>query len=108
MELLLQVKQATNQIVMNCADIDIITASYAPEGDEGKKLSWSGVLVFIHDVFHTVSVVTHSKYRLFLEFTLYCSSWALFTSICQAYILHTMLWMLLDRGWAIIWALGAT
>uniref|UniRef100_A0A8B9NU40 Aminopeptidase n=1 Tax=Apteryx owenii TaxID=8824 RepID=A0A8B9NU40_APTOW len=28
------VKQATNQIVMNCADIDIITASYAPEGDE--------------------------------------------------------------------------
>ncbi|NWQ83739.1 PSA aminopeptidase, partial [Columbina picui] len=30
----LQVKQATNQIVMNCADIDIITASYAPEGDE--------------------------------------------------------------------------
>uniref|UniRef100_A0A8D2MR86 Puromycin-sensitive aminopeptidase n=1 Tax=Zonotrichia albicollis TaxID=44394 RepID=A0A8D2MR86_ZONAL len=32
---LLQVKNATNQIVMNCADIDIITASYAPEGDEG-------------------------------------------------------------------------
>uniref|UniRef100_A0A8B9Z127 Puromycin-sensitive aminopeptidase n=1 Tax=Buteo japonicus TaxID=224669 RepID=A0A8B9Z127_9AVES len=31
---LFQVKQATNQIVMNCADIDIITASYAPEGDE--------------------------------------------------------------------------
>uniref|UniRef100_A0A5F8GGI6 Aminopeptidase puromycin sensitive n=1 Tax=Monodelphis domestica TaxID=13616 RepID=A0A5F8GGI6_MONDO len=30
-----QVRQATNQIVMNCADIDIITASYAPEGDEG-------------------------------------------------------------------------
>ncbi|NWV24852.1 PSA aminopeptidase, partial [Origma solitaria] len=29
-----QVKNATNQIVMNCADIDIITASYAPEGDE--------------------------------------------------------------------------
>ncbi|XP_035157270.1 puromycin-sensitive aminopeptidase isoform X4 [Callithrix jacchus] len=29
-----QVRQATNQIVMNCADIDIITASYAPEGDE--------------------------------------------------------------------------
>ncbi|KAH0501159.1 Puromycin-sensitive aminopeptidase [Microtus ochrogaster] len=28
------VRQATNQIVMNCADIDIITASYAPEGDE--------------------------------------------------------------------------
>lgn len=34
---ILQVKQATNQIVMNCADIDIITASYAPEGDEGKR-----------------------------------------------------------------------
>uniref|UniRef100_A0A8C5IXD8 Aminopeptidase n=1 Tax=Junco hyemalis TaxID=40217 RepID=A0A8C5IXD8_JUNHY len=34
MEFLLQVKNATNQIVMNCADIDIITASYAPEGDE--------------------------------------------------------------------------
>ncbi|KAF2975675.1 hypothetical protein EK904_005134 [Melospiza melodia maxima] len=30
-----KVKNATNQIVMNCADIDIITASYAPEGDEG-------------------------------------------------------------------------
>ncbi|KAB0358244.1 hypothetical protein FD754_002400 [Muntiacus muntjak] len=29
-----QVRQATNQIVMNCADIDIITASYVPEGDE--------------------------------------------------------------------------
>ncbi|OBS76948.1 hypothetical protein A6R68_16600, partial [Neotoma lepida] len=28
------VRQATNQIVMNCADIDIITASYVPEGDE--------------------------------------------------------------------------
>uniref|UniRef100_A0A4W3J228 Aminopeptidase n=1 Tax=Callorhinchus milii TaxID=7868 RepID=A0A4W3J228_CALMI len=28
------VKQATNQIVMNCADIDIITASYVPEGGE--------------------------------------------------------------------------
>uniref|UniRef100_A0A8C5ULJ3 Uncharacterized protein n=1 Tax=Malurus cyaneus samueli TaxID=2593467 RepID=A0A8C5ULJ3_9PASS len=37
MEFLLQVKNATNQIVMNCADIDIITASYAPEGDEGKN-----------------------------------------------------------------------
>lgn len=35
-EFLLQVKHATNQIVMNCADIDIITASYAPEGDEGR------------------------------------------------------------------------
>ncbi|XP_053553656.1 puromycin-sensitive aminopeptidase [Bombina bombina] len=29
-----EVTHATNQIVMNCADIDIITASYAPEGDE--------------------------------------------------------------------------
>ncbi|GCB76917.1 hypothetical protein scyTo_0017518, partial [Scyliorhinus torazame] len=28
------VRQATNQIVMNCADIDIITASYVPEGAE--------------------------------------------------------------------------
>uniref|UniRef100_U3KGK1 Aminopeptidase n=1 Tax=Ficedula albicollis TaxID=59894 RepID=U3KGK1_FICAL len=37
MEFLLQVKNATNQIVMNCADIDIITASYAPEGDEGES-----------------------------------------------------------------------
>ncbi|XP_074706008.1 puromycin-sensitive aminopeptidase [Strix aluco] len=34
LEAAVQVKQATNQIVMNCADIDIITASYAPEGDE--------------------------------------------------------------------------
>lgn len=32
----LQVTQATNQIVMNCADIDIITASFAPQGGEGK------------------------------------------------------------------------
>lgn len=31
-----QVTQGTNQIVMNCADIDIITASFAPEGGEGK------------------------------------------------------------------------
>ncbi|KAM8988593.1 puromycin-sensitive aminopeptidase [Ara ararauna] len=34
LEAAVQVKHATNQIVMNCADIDIITASYAPEGDE--------------------------------------------------------------------------
>ncbi|EPY87187.1 hypothetical protein CB1_000261042, partial [Camelus ferus] len=34
MESMAPVRQATNQIVMNCADIDIITASYAPEGDE--------------------------------------------------------------------------
>ncbi|XP_033375897.1 puromycin-sensitive aminopeptidase [Parus major] len=34
LEAAVQVKNATNQIVMNCADIDIITASYAPEGDE--------------------------------------------------------------------------
>lgn len=32
----LQVTQGTNQIVMNCADIDIITASFVPEGGEGK------------------------------------------------------------------------
>lgn len=32
----MQVIQGTNQIVMNCADIDIITASFAPEGGEGK------------------------------------------------------------------------
>uniref|UniRef100_A0A8D0HQB0 Aminopeptidase n=1 Tax=Sphenodon punctatus TaxID=8508 RepID=A0A8D0HQB0_SPHPU len=34
LEAAVQVRQPTNQIVMNCADIDIITASYAPEGDE--------------------------------------------------------------------------
>ncbi|XP_066443033.1 puromycin-sensitive aminopeptidase isoform X1 [Eleutherodactylus coqui] len=34
LEAAVEVKNATNQIVMNCADIDIITASYAPEGDE--------------------------------------------------------------------------
>lgn len=34
----LQVTQATNQIVMNCADIDIITASFVPPGGEGKSL----------------------------------------------------------------------
>lgn len=32
-----QVTQATNQIVMNCADIDIITASFSPEGGEGER-----------------------------------------------------------------------
>lgn len=32
----LQVTQATNQIVMNCADIDIITASFVPQGGEGE------------------------------------------------------------------------
>lgn len=31
-----QVNLATNQIVMNCADIDIITASFVPEGGEGE------------------------------------------------------------------------
>lgn len=31
-----QVTQATNQIVMNCADIDIITASFVLEGGEGQ------------------------------------------------------------------------
>eukprot|EP00079_Xenopus_tropicalis_P018894 XP_012808030.1 PREDICTED: aminopeptidase puromycin sensitive isoform X1 [Xenopus tropicalis] len=34
LEATVEVQNATNQIVMNCADIDIITASYAPEGDE--------------------------------------------------------------------------
>ncbi|XP_075701703.1 puromycin-sensitive aminopeptidase [Rhinoderma darwinii] len=34
LEAAVEVKNSTNQIVMNCADIDIITASYAPEGDE--------------------------------------------------------------------------
>lgn len=34
LEAAVEVQNATNQIVMNCADIDIITASYAPEGDE--------------------------------------------------------------------------
>lgn len=47
---LFQVKQATNQIVMNCADIDIITASYAPEGDEGRI---AFLLEFLHvNLFH--------------------------------------------------------
>lgn len=32
----LQVTQATNQIVMNCADIDIITASFVPQGGKGE------------------------------------------------------------------------
>uniref|UniRef100_A0A3B3S1X4 Aminopeptidase n=1 Tax=Paramormyrops kingsleyae TaxID=1676925 RepID=A0A3B3S1X4_9TELE len=34
------VRQATNQIVMNCADIDIITASFSPEG--GEEISATG------------------------------------------------------------------
>uniref|UniRef100_A0A4W6DV51 Aminopeptidase n=2 Tax=Lates calcarifer TaxID=8187 RepID=A0A4W6DV51_LATCA len=34
LEALVEVTQATNQIVMNCADIDIITASFAPQGGE--------------------------------------------------------------------------
>uniref|UniRef100_A0A667ZW01 Aminopeptidase n=1 Tax=Myripristis murdjan TaxID=586833 RepID=A0A667ZW01_9TELE len=34
LEAVVEVTQATNQIVMNCADIDIITASFAPEGGE--------------------------------------------------------------------------
>ncbi|XP_030076716.1 puromycin-sensitive aminopeptidase isoform X1 [Microcaecilia unicolor] len=34
LEAAVQVKHSTNQIVMNCADIDIITASYAPEGGD--------------------------------------------------------------------------
>uniref|UniRef100_A0AAR2LC29 Aminopeptidase n=1 Tax=Pygocentrus nattereri TaxID=42514 RepID=A0AAR2LC29_PYGNA len=34
LEAAVEVRQGTNQIVMNCADIDIITASFAPEGGE--------------------------------------------------------------------------
>ncbi|XP_048416286.2 puromycin-sensitive aminopeptidase [Stegostoma tigrinum] len=34
LEASVEVRQATNQIMMNCADIDIITASYVPEGGE--------------------------------------------------------------------------
>ncbi|XP_072515887.1 puromycin-sensitive aminopeptidase [Salminus brasiliensis] len=34
LEAAVEVTQGTNQIVMNCADIDIITASFAPEGGE--------------------------------------------------------------------------
>ncbi|KAG7220249.1 hypothetical protein INR49_018305 [Caranx melampygus] len=34
LEAVVEVTQATNQIVMNCADIDIITASFAPQGGD--------------------------------------------------------------------------
>uniref|UniRef100_A0A671NVQ0 Puromycin-sensitive aminopeptidase n=1 Tax=Sinocyclocheilus anshuiensis TaxID=1608454 RepID=A0A671NVQ0_9TELE len=34
LEAAVEVTQGTNQIVMNCADIDIITASFVPEGGE--------------------------------------------------------------------------
>uniref|UniRef100_A0A8C7VPP4 Aminopeptidase n=1 Tax=Oncorhynchus mykiss TaxID=8022 RepID=A0A8C7VPP4_ONCMY len=34
LEAIVKVNLATNQIVMNCADIDIITASFVPEGGE--------------------------------------------------------------------------
>uniref|UniRef100_A0A4W4EBY7 Aminopeptidase n=1 Tax=Electrophorus electricus TaxID=8005 RepID=A0A4W4EBY7_ELEEL len=34
LEAAVEVTQGTNQIVMNCADIDIITASFAPDGGE--------------------------------------------------------------------------
>uniref|UniRef100_A0A8K9XKP4 Puromycin-sensitive aminopeptidase n=1 Tax=Oncorhynchus mykiss TaxID=8022 RepID=A0A8K9XKP4_ONCMY len=34
LEAIVEVNLATNQIVMNCADIDIITASFVPEGGE--------------------------------------------------------------------------
>ncbi|XP_039666978.1 puromycin-sensitive aminopeptidase [Perca fluviatilis] len=34
LEAVVEVTQATNQIVMNCADIDIITASFVPQGGE--------------------------------------------------------------------------
>ncbi|XP_037106033.1 puromycin-sensitive aminopeptidase [Syngnathus acus] len=34
MQAMVEVMQATNQIVMNCADIDIITASFAPHGGD--------------------------------------------------------------------------
>ncbi|KAK5617578.1 hypothetical protein CRENBAI_003359 [Crenichthys baileyi] len=34
LEAQVEVTQATNQIVMNCADIDIITASFAPDGGD--------------------------------------------------------------------------
>jgi len=56
MMFLLQVKHATNQIVMNCADIDIITASYAPEGDEGR----AALLLSYGNVFLTQSAAASS------------------------------------------------
>ncbi|XP_032890815.1 puromycin-sensitive aminopeptidase isoform X1 [Amblyraja radiata] len=40
LEASVEVRQATNQIVMNCADIDIITASYVPEG--GQEINATG------------------------------------------------------------------
>ena len=42
----LQVTLATNQIVMNCADIDIITASFAAEGGEGESEFWFTLLFY--------------------------------------------------------------
>ncbi|XP_046899629.1 puromycin-sensitive aminopeptidase isoform X5 [Hypomesus transpacificus] len=42
LEAVVEVIQATNQIVMNCADIDIITASFAPEGGEGEEINATG------------------------------------------------------------------
>ncbi|XP_078280972.1 puromycin-sensitive aminopeptidase [Rhinoraja longicauda] len=40
LEASVEVRQATNQIVMNCADIDIITASFVPEG--GQEINATG------------------------------------------------------------------
>ncbi|KAG7274972.1 hypothetical protein CRUP_001065 [Coryphaenoides rupestris] len=42
LEAAVEVTQATNQIVMNCADIDIITASFVPEGGEGEEINATG------------------------------------------------------------------
>ncbi|KAG2460657.1 PSA aminopeptidase, partial [Polypterus senegalus] len=47
LEASVEVTQPTNQIVMNCADIDIITATFAPEGAEGSgtlKIDYVGEL----------------------------------------------------------------
>ncbi|XP_041696384.2 puromycin-sensitive aminopeptidase isoform X3 [Coregonus clupeaformis] len=42
LEAIVEVNLATNQIVMNCADIDIITASFVPEGGEGEEINATG------------------------------------------------------------------
>ncbi|XP_056441813.1 puromycin-sensitive aminopeptidase-like isoform X1 [Gadus chalcogrammus] len=42
LEAAVEVTQPTNQIVMNCADIDIITASFVPEGGEGEEVNATG------------------------------------------------------------------
>lgn len=83
----LQVTQATNQIVMNCADIDIITASFVPQGGEGGgQTQWNLVFAFINGIVVN-SIVTSSHLIWFQDWKFLIASFPKANSVSYQHVL---------------------